>query len=106
MQLILNMERLASYVLVERILFGSVLQCSLIIKVTCTFDFRHTVCVICYCVRYLQWHQLGHIMQICTSPQTDSHASTVITQVFYRPDDLPATYHQQRQSTEGKARFR
>jgi len=22
-----------------------------------------------------QWHQLGH-MQICTSPQTDNHAST------------------------------
>jgi len=48
MHLILNMERLASYVLVERLLFGSVLQCSLIIKVT--FDFRHTVCVICHCV--------------------------------------------------------
>jgi len=28
-----------------------------------------------------QWHQLGH-MQICTSPQTDNHAS--------RPDVLPA----------------
>jgi len=62
MHLILNMERLTSYVLVERILFGSVLQCSLIIKVT--FDF--TVCVICHCVRYRQWHQLGHI-QISTS---------------------------------------
>jgi len=22
-----------------------------------------------------QWHQLGH-MQVCTSPQTDNHAST------------------------------
>ena len=32
-------------------------------------------------VRYQQWHQLGH-MQTCTSPQTDSHASTIITQVL------------------------
>jgi len=23
-----------------------------------------------------QWHQLGHIMQVCTALQTDSHAST------------------------------
>jgi len=22
-----------------------------------------------------QWHQLGHNMQMCTSPQTDNHAS-------------------------------
>jgi len=32
-----------------------------------------------------QWHQLGH-MQVCISLQTDNHA----TQVFYRPDALPA----------------
>jgi len=32
-----------------------------------------------------QWHQLGY-MQVCTSLQTDNHASTV----FYRPDALPA----------------
>jgi len=44
-----------------------------------------------------QWHQLGYI-QICTSPQTDNHASTP-TLSFYRPDALPAT--QQLQSTEG-----
>jgi len=38
-----------------------------------------------------EWHQLGH-MQVCNSLQTDNHASTppVTTQVFYRPDALPA----------------
>jgi len=37
-----------------------------------------------------QWHQLGH-MQICTSLQANNHASTPpTTQVFYRPDALPA----------------
>jgi len=38
-----------------------------------------------------QWHQLGH-MQVCTSLQTDNHASTspVTTQFFYRPDALSA----------------
>ena len=35
-----------------------------------------------------QWHQLGH-MQVCTSLQTDNHASTPHS-VFYRPDALPA----------------
>jgi len=35
-----------------------------------------------------QWHQLGH-RQICTSLQTDNHASTPPL-VFYRPDALPA----------------
>jgi len=35
-----------------------------------------------------QWHQLGH-MQVCTSLQTDNHAS-IPPQVFYRPDALPA----------------
>jgi len=48
MYLILNMERLASYVLVQRMSFGTVLQYSLVIKVT--FDFRRTVWVICHCV--------------------------------------------------------
>jgi len=38
-----------------------------------------------------QWHQLGH-MQVCTSRQTDNHASTSPL--------LPP--NQQRQSTEGK----
>ena len=39
-----------------------------------------------------QWHQLGH-MQVCTSLQTDSHATSqhLTTQSFYRPDALPAT---------------
>jgi len=35
-----------------------------------------------------QWHQLGH-MQVCTSHQTDNHASTPPLS-FYRPDALPA----------------
>jgi len=36
-----------------------------------------------------QWHQLGH-MQVCTSLQTDNHASTPPLPVFYRTDALPA----------------
>jgi len=37
-----------------------------------------------------QWHQLDNNMQIiCTSLQTDNHASTS-TLSFYRPDALPA----------------
>jgi len=35
-----------------------------------------------------QWHQLGH-MQICTSSQTDNHAS-IPPLSFYRLDALPA----------------
>jgi len=35
-----------------------------------------------------QWHQLGH-MKVCTSLQTDNHASTPPL-CFYRPDALPA----------------
>ena len=35
-----------------------------------------------------QWHQLGH-MQVCTSIQTDNHASTSPLS-FYRPDAPPA----------------
>ena len=35
-----------------------------------------------------QWHHLGH-MQVCTSLQTDNHASTPPL-CFYRPDALPA----------------
>ena len=45
-----------------------------------------------------QWHQLGR-MQVCTSLQTDDHASTRPLS-FYRQDALPAT--QQHGSTEGK----
>jgi len=36
-----------------------------------------------------QWHQLGR-MQVCTSNQTDNHASTPLLMFFYRPDALPA----------------
>ena len=36
-----------------------------------------------------QWHQLGH-MQVCTSLQTDNHASTPPLKFFYRPYALPA----------------
>jgi len=35
-----------------------------------------------------QWHQLGH-MQVCTSLQTDNHASTPPLSFFNRPDALP-----------------
>jgi len=35
-----------------------------------------------------QWHQLGH-MQVCTSLQTDNHASTPPLTAFHRPDALP-----------------
>ena len=35
-----------------------------------------------------QWHQLGH-MQVCTSLQTDNHASTQPLS-FYTPNALPA----------------
>jgi len=36
----------------------------------------------------LQWHQLDDMQIICTSLQTDNHASTA-TQFFHRPDALP-----------------
>jgi len=36
-----------------------------------------------------QWHQLG-LMQVCTSLQTDNHASTPPLSFFYRPYALPA----------------
>jgi len=49
-----------------------------------------------------QWHQLGH-MQVCTSLQTDNHASTPPLS-FYRPDALHAA-QPQRQSTDGSATF-
>ena len=46
-----------------------------------------------------QWHQLGH-MQVCTSLQTDNHASTPPLLFFTgRMPFLPS--NQQRQSTEG-----
>jgi len=36
-----------------------------------------------------QWHQPGHV-EVCTSLQTDNHASTSLLKFFYRPDALPA----------------
>ena len=45
-----------------------------------------------------QWHQLEHMQIICTSLQTDNHASISLLS-FYWPDALPAA--QQRQSSEG-----
>jgi len=48
-----------------------------------------------------QWHQLGR-MQVCTSLQTDNHASTPPLSFFTgRMPFLPP--NQQRQSTEGRA---
>jgi len=47
-----------------------------------------------------QWNPLGH-MQVCTSLQTDNHASTPTVQFFTgRMPFLPP--NQQRQSTEDK----
>jgi len=49
-----------------------------------------------------QWHQLGH-MQVCTSLQTDNHASTPPpTAQFFTGRMLFLPPNQQRQSTEGK----
>jgi len=49
-----------------------------------------------------QWHQLGQ-MQVCTSLQTNNHASTRPPSFFTdRMPFLPP--HQQRQSTEGNDR--
>jgi len=50
-----------------------------------------------------QCHQLGHI-QVCTSLQTDNHASTHHSVFFHRPDALPAA--QPCQSTEGIIKFK
>jgi len=36
-----------------------------------------------------QWHQLRH-MQVCTSLQTDNHASTPPLKFFHTPEALPA----------------
>jgi len=48
-----------------------------------------------------QWHQLGR-MQVCTSLQTDNHASTPALSFFTgRMSFLPLS--QQRQSTEGNS---
>ena len=54
-----------------------------------------------------QWQQLGH-MQVCTSLQTDNHASTPPLKFFYTPDALPAAQptasKHWRQSVGGVAR--
>ena len=51
-----------------------------------------------------QWHQLGH-MQVCTSLQTDNHASTSPLSFFTgRMPFLPS--NQQCQSTEGQKRHK
>jgi len=49
-----------------------------------------------------QWHQLDHMQIICTSLQTDIHASTSPLSFFTgrMPFLMPS---QQRQSTEGKS---
>jgi len=47
-----------------------------------------------------QWHQLSHMMQVCTSLQTDNHASTPPLSFFTGlMPFLPPS--QQHQSTEG-----
>jgi len=48
-----------------------------------------------------QWHQLGH-MQVCTSLQTDNHASTP-THSFLQAGYPSGHPNQKRQSTEGTA---
>ena len=48
-----------------------------------------------------QWHQLGH-MQVCTSLQTDNHASTPPLFFTGRMPFLPPD--QQRQSTDDKTK--
>jgi len=47
-----------------------------------------------------QWNLLGH-MQVCTSLQTDNHASTPPLS-FLQAGCLSCRPNQQRQSTEGK----
>jgi len=50
-----------------------------------------------------QWHQLGR-MQVCTSLQTDNHASTPLLSFFTgRMPFLPL--NQQRQSTEATSMY-
>ena len=38
-----------------------------------------------------EWQQHHTHMQVCTSLQTDNHASTPPLSFFYRPDALPST---------------
>jgi len=48
-----------------------------------------------------QWHQLDHMLTICTSLQTDNHTNTSSLN-FYRPDALPDAQPTV-SSTEGRA---
>jgi len=49
-----------------------------------------------------QWHQLGH-MQVCTSLQTDNHASTPLPLLSFFTGQMPfLPPNQQHQSTEGE----
>jgi len=47
-----------------------------------------------------QWHQLDYMQIICTSLQTDNHASTLLLS-FFTGHMLFLPPNQQRQSTEG-----
>ena len=54
-----------------------------------------------------QWHQLNHMQIICTTLQTDNHASTHHS-IFYGPDALPDVqptvskhWKKQRRKTDG-----
>jgi len=50
-----------------------------------------------------QWHQLGH-MKVCTSLQTDNHASTPTATAQFFTGRIPfLPPNQQRQSTEGNS---
>jgi len=49
-----------------------------------------------------QWHQLDHMQIICTSFQTDNHASTLLLN-FFTDWMLFLTPNQQRQSTRGNS---
>jgi len=48
-----------------------------------------------------QWHQLDHMQIICTSQQTDIHASTSLVTQFFTHWMLFLTSNQHYQSTEG-----
>jgi len=51
-----------------------------------------------------QWYQLGH-MQVCTSLQTDNHASTSLSLLKFFTGQMPfLPPNQQRQSAEGRQR--
>jgi len=49
-----------------------------------------------------QWHQLDHMQIICTSLQTDDHASTTTLNFLHARKMLSWMQNQQYQSTENK----